>query len=325
MLKNKNNQVFKALMKVKTRRRICLTGSPFQNNLSEYFRMISYVRPGLLGTSEFDFQKEYAEPIEAGMASDARQAVKEYADELLVAISKKLQPHVHRRDATVLLAELPSLQQVCLHVKPTKVQRVLYAAYRKVQKTDDAYNNFLKQYSNLRSIHNHPGTLLTRCDKDPKRRSLSLVDDNGHLAEMADTTRGTAKFKEVETTGDSTTNPLPKYPKQTGRISPDAEEIIDLLSDSEPEEAAEFGSDDNRWWKKAVDKLGSEMLTDAGSSNKFVLLLHLLYHATSKGEKTVLFTQCLKVWISSYLVLLFLSHYLIQFSACKKMTRPWIS
>lgn len=305
MLKNKNNLVFKALMRVKTTRRICLTGSPFQNNLYEYFRMVSYIRPGLLGTSEFGFQKEYAEPIEAGMASDARQSVKEYADELLVAISRKLQPHVHRRDATVLLADLPSLQQVCLHVKPTKVQRVLYAAYRKVQKSDDAYNNFLKQYSNLRSIHNHPGTLF-RCERDtksPPRASVSNVDKLGDFPAQPDLAKGTVKVKNEGTIGDSVIKPTPKHPKKAGRESPDGEEVIDLISDSEPEEASDFAPVDKSWWKNAVDKLGIETLNDAGSSNKVVLLLHLLYHATSKGEKTVLFTQCLKVWIQARRVL----------------------
>lgn len=318
MLKNTSSQVFKALMKVETRRRICLTGSPFQNNLSEYFRMVSYVRPGLLGKSEIAFQKDFAEPIEAGMASDARQNVKEYADELLVALSKKLQPHVHRRDSTVLLADLPSLQQVCLHVKPTKVQRVLYAAYRKVQTKDATYKNFLKQYSNLRSIHNHPGTLLIRSEIDPKscaRHSplpvAASLDDSVTKAN-SDKVKETARVKEEEDTkAKEEKNSTLDDAKPTGRISPDPEEIVDLLSDSEPEETKELSVDENSWWKKAVDKLGVESLNDAGSSNKFVLLLHLLCHANSLGEKTVLFTQCLKVRTLLYvsaLTLEFISH-----------------
>jgi SNF2 family DNA or RNA helicase len=44
MLKKKSNEIFKVLDGVATPRRICLTGSPFQNNLFEYFRMASYVR-----------------------------------------------------------------------------------------------------------------------------------------------------------------------------------------------------------------------------------------------------------------------------------------
>jgi SNF2 family DNA or RNA helicase len=305
MLKNKKNQLFQALMKVQTTRRICLTGSPFQNNLSEYFRMVSYIRPGLLGTSEALFLKDFAEPIEAGMALDARQAVKDYADELLVDISTKLHPHVHRRDATVLLADLPSLQHVCLHVKPTKVQRVLYVAYRKVQKTDDAYNNFLKQYSNLRSIHNHPGTLLRRCGKDPTscpRLSISPVADVDTLRAKPCPSTDTPKAKKEEAVRERDTKLAPKDEKQAGHESSESEEIIDLLSDSEQEETLEFSRDDKSWWTDAVDKLGTEALNDACSSNKFVLLLHLLCHTSTRGEKTVLFTQCLRVRISRLFV-----------------------
>jgi SNF2 family DNA or RNA helicase len=309
MLKNKKNQVFQALMKVKTRRRICLTGSPFQNNLSEYFRMISYVRPGLLGTSEIIFQKDFAEPIEAGMASDARQNVKEYADELIVKLSTKLQPYVHRRDATVLLDDLPSLQQVCLHIKPTIVQRVLYAAYRKVKKKDDAYNNFLKQYSTLRPIHNHPATLLVRPDvqgdlKSSRTRQMLLPSEVAAFIDNQSTSKarsdkelptGRDKDEEVEMTTREEKDSILDHTNQTGRTSPDHDDIIDLLSDSEPEVIHELSIDEKKWWNKAVDKLGIEALSDAGSSNKFVLLLHLLSHATALGEKTVLFTQCLKV------------------------------
>ena len=128
MLKNKDNQVYKALMKVKTPRRICLTGTPFVNNLLEYYRMVSYIRPNLLGDSEKRFQKEYIDPIQAGMGSDAPQDVKCLADERLTTLFQTLKPFVQRRDASLLLADLPSLQQVCLHLRPTKLQRVLYRA-----------------------------------------------------------------------------------------------------------------------------------------------------------------------------------------------------
>ena len=90
------------------------------------------------------------------------------------------------------------------------------------------------------------------------------------------------------------------HTNQTGRTSPDHDDIIDLLSDSELEDTHDLSTDENSWWNKAVEKLGIEALKDAGSSNKFVLLLHLLSHASSLGEKTVLFTQCLKVGISLF-------------------------
>lgn len=59
MLSNKSNVIYKALEGIKTKRRLLLTGSPFQNNTMEYYRMIHFMRPGILDTSESAFEKEF--------------------------------------------------------------------------------------------------------------------------------------------------------------------------------------------------------------------------------------------------------------------------
>ncbi len=43
---------YAALSTISTRRRIILTGTPLQNNLTEYYTLISYVAPGLIGKSQ---------------------------------------------------------------------------------------------------------------------------------------------------------------------------------------------------------------------------------------------------------------------------------
>lgn len=60
MLKHSGNKRFKTLLNIQTKRKILLTGTPLQNNVSEYFRMIEYIRPGVIGVeSEADFEREY--------------------------------------------------------------------------------------------------------------------------------------------------------------------------------------------------------------------------------------------------------------------------
>ena len=76
-------------------------------------------------------------------------------------IQKSLKPFLQRKDASVLLQDLPPMQQVVLHVRQTKIQNRLYGAYKKHQQSNEENSkNFLRMYSNLRVVHNHPGCLL---------------------------------------------------------------------------------------------------------------------------------------------------------------------
>jgi SNF2 family DNA or RNA helicase len=50
MLKSSNNQVYKSLERIRTKRRILLTGTPLQNNVIESFDLVEFVKPGIFGT-----------------------------------------------------------------------------------------------------------------------------------------------------------------------------------------------------------------------------------------------------------------------------------
>ena len=60
-LKNSENQTYQALMNIKAKRRVLLSGTPIQNDLLEYFSLVSFVNDGLLGRfNKFAPWKRYA-------------------------------------------------------------------------------------------------------------------------------------------------------------------------------------------------------------------------------------------------------------------------
>lgn len=51
-LKNCENQTYQALMGLQTKRRVLLSGTPIQNDLTEYYSLLHFVNPGMLGTTQ---------------------------------------------------------------------------------------------------------------------------------------------------------------------------------------------------------------------------------------------------------------------------------
>ena len=62
LLKNDRTAMSKVLTMMETRRRVSLTGTPLQNNMMEYFRMVNWVKPDYLGPP-IDFEFDYVKPI----------------------------------------------------------------------------------------------------------------------------------------------------------------------------------------------------------------------------------------------------------------------
>jgi hypothetical protein len=190
MVKNKNSSISESLSLIHTMRRVALTGSPLQNNLKEYWVMVSFVRPGLLGTlRQFDVQ--YVRPIAEG---EDRDASKEQVDRMrkrTFLLNKRLQGVIHRRGVSLLEVDLAPKREFVLFVRLSPLQKHLYAKFlTSVARTTTANSMLFKAYQTLLRVWNHPALLvqvshemqLLEKGKSLPHRSLSLSGLAGQLA-----------------------------------------------------------------------------------------------------------------------------------------------
>lgn len=72
-------QTAQALGALQTRKRVLLSGTPIQNDLDEFYSMVHFANPWLLG-SERDFHRDYQNPILRGREPDATERDRERAE-----------------------------------------------------------------------------------------------------------------------------------------------------------------------------------------------------------------------------------------------------
>ena len=157
LLRNHNSNVSKAVAAVKTKRRIVLTGSPLQNNLTEYHCMIDFISPGFLGTLN-EFRNQFEIPIMNGEAKDAKPADVKRMKWRNHVLTKKLEPMIQRKDFTPLVQSLPPKFEFTLKIRLSEVQKKLYK-YAISNRDECGMFSVLKAFHILLKIWNHPAVL----------------------------------------------------------------------------------------------------------------------------------------------------------------------
>lgn len=125
-LKSAANKTLNTLNELNIPRKLILTGTPIQNDLNEYYTIINFVNPGILG-SFTEFQKNYLKPILR--ARDKGCILKELLREgklksnQLISITKSF---VLRRTKDSIRNFLTDRTDVLLFCKPTRIQKCLF-------------------------------------------------------------------------------------------------------------------------------------------------------------------------------------------------------
>lgn len=161
-LKNGESQTFTALNGLNVDRRVILSGTPIQNDLMEYFSLLNFANPNLLGTRA-EFRKQYELPILRGRDAAGTEADQQKGNERLAELLALVNKFIIRRTNDILSKYLP-----------VKYEHVVFCNLAPFQL--DLYNHFiqspeiksllrgkgsqpLKAIGMLKKLCNHPDLL----------------------------------------------------------------------------------------------------------------------------------------------------------------------
>ncbi|PWN42131.1 hypothetical protein IE81DRAFT_143270 [Ceraceosorus guamensis] len=124
-LKSKDAKTTKMFEALSTPRRIILSGTPVQNDLSEFHAMVDFVNPGLLGDYNV-FKKVFEEPIVKSRMQHANKQVRETGKLRNEDLKKVTAVIILRRTAELLTQFLPPKCEQVLFCSPTQNQLDTY-------------------------------------------------------------------------------------------------------------------------------------------------------------------------------------------------------
>ncbi|OLY80789.1 Protein CHROMATIN REMODELING 20 [Smittium mucronatum] len=258
-IKNQKSKLSISAEKIKTLARICLTGYPLQNNLDEYWTMVNFVFPKILGSFN-EFHNSYAVPISNGMYADSSPAEKQLGAAKLKALQDHLSPLVLRQDSSILSADIPSKTEFFIMCSLTPLQLRLYKAYLASFQLRTGINNtgVIARYSTFTSICNHPGSVRLLIQERKKaykknsyrgaKRIIYGIEDEGETEELVD----------------------------KGQALPDS-----LINESM----------DDSWVNSIFASVPSSSLCKPVHSSKMMVLLSILYHSMIADEKVLVFSH----------------------------------
>ncbi len=117
-IKNPASKVTKAASLLRARHRLCMSGTPLQNNTFDIFAQMNFLNPGMLGSMEF-FRQEFAIPIDKFGEQDRKEHLR-----------KILFPFILRRTKEQVARDLPEKTETILWCEMEDEQRKIYDAYR---------------------------------------------------------------------------------------------------------------------------------------------------------------------------------------------------
>jgi superfamily II DNA or RNA helicase len=117
-IKSPDAKATRAVCQLNSRFRLCLSGTPIENNLGELWSQFAFLMPGLLGDRK-SFTKRFRTPIEK-RGDDLRRG----------QLVRRIRPFILRRTKSEVATELPPKHTILRRITLGPEQRELYEAIR---------------------------------------------------------------------------------------------------------------------------------------------------------------------------------------------------
>lgn len=189
MLKNMKSSRYQSLIKIRSKRRVLLTGTPLQNNLVELMSLLVFTMPRMFMSkiSHVEAMFSTASRDEGGRTQFERERIEQ--------AKRIMRPFVLRRLKCDVLKDLPKKKEEVVRVKMTADQAKLY------QRLVDSFKREIKEHSHeildddssfamdahddpkkgagmlmaMRKLANHPLLVLNLYTKDKLKKMAALM------------------------------------------------------------------------------------------------------------------------------------------------------
>ncbi|RZB39883.1 transcriptional regulator ATRX -like, partial [Asbolus verrucosus] len=292
LLKNEKTHLSIAMNRLKTMRRIVLTGTPLQNNLKEYFCMVQFIKPNLLGTYK-EYLNRFVNPITNGQYTDSTPHDIQVMRRRSHVLHKMLDGVVQRRDYSVLQPYLPPKHEYILFLNLTDIQIQLYQHYMDhfARRNVDGSNrtSFLfVDFQALQRICAHPRVLLDRSielkNAKDKYTESDEEESEGSLKDFINDSTSASDSSSDEDEGKSPSNNRPRMTRSAAALAVENGEDPIVVEEERQENPK------REWWQDYCD--GDE-LNVIGHSTKLFLLFEILKECEQIGDKVLVFSQSL--------------------------------
>jgi len=157
-IKNPRTKLYQAIISLKSEHKLCVTGTPMENHLGEFWAQFNFLLPGFLGGQK-QFNKLFKNPIE-----------KHSDHERKVLLNQRIKPFILRRTKDKIATELPPKTEIVQTLRIEGKQAQLYESVRLAM--DDRLKDIIAKKGlqrsqieildallKLRQVCNHPQLL----------------------------------------------------------------------------------------------------------------------------------------------------------------------